>query len=128
MPVDQQCVADRCSPERAGRKVREGRPGTPTRQGFVGPNVPTAIVEVTADVLVADELADVLDGGEVGDAARVDELRAVVGEDRRRRPCRRSESSWALDCQTVTSWMPAPVTVDAHCGSFGKRRVGCLVE
>ncbi len=78
-------------------------------------------------MLVSDELADVLDRGEVGDAARVNELGAVVGED----------GLGVLAVGGVELGLRLPDGHELDAGArhrrrplreLRKRRVGCLVE
>src|SRR4051794_3873348 len=77
--MEEQGISDPHAAQDAGRQERYGSRRTARRRVFSA-STPPWLVEIAANVLGANQRADVFDGRHVAEAARVDELGAVVRE------------------------------------------------
>jgi hypothetical protein len=78
--VEEESVAHGHLAQDTRSEQSDGRRRASGRRALAG-SVPGGLVEVAADVLGADQVGEIFDGGQVAEPARVDELRAVVGQD-----------------------------------------------
>ncbi len=125
--VNEQGVAHLGSAEGACREEGNGGTRAAPRRAFWVDRPAASLVEVATDVLVADQVADVLHCREVAQAAGVDELRAMVGEDGFRVP--------AVDLIELGLGLPDGDELDAGAGDgrgplrqLGQGSVRRLVE